>query len=641
MISNINTFSCLALSSLLLANIGEAVAIPQFGKLEGKIRRDISKVVRRSPIAPRQDSTARGLVQPIWLSDDGLRYYTNVSFGTPPQPLTLALSLDGTTWAPTLPAGVDADSYCADARNEVACSYASISGFYTIPGSVTYSPRGDYKELEVDSEDTINGIQATEHIQLGTSVLANVGIAVANGWKSAPQLSLSSIPTSGSPGQQLLPVLQQANYISTLTFSLAFTSVDRGGNFDYESGELSFGGIDKTQFLGKLSSFESGNNTDAGVLPVSNIYWIDSNGRNVSIVDEDSNAGHLGVGLASFTPYLWLPDAMFEIVASLFADVEKPKGSEVYARNCTSSLDELDIESLQISIDGTFITIPTNLLFLPATGSQGLCNLAIQPISNYPITTSADYVLGFPFLRSAYTVFDHTHGLTHLAPRRVVFSSTSTLTPVGENNATVSGTGASLSTSFKAATTTLSTLLQQLSTTPSTTTTSAPPSATTTETKVQYYYEPPKSKPNVGAIVGGVVGAVVFLATVIVFYPLLKAANDRRKRRSKRQSRARERSRTSSANDLSPVDSNPNGEENENDEDGDEKEDVDAITTAIAIANSKRDMPNQGESNRDSIAGARDSVTVNITEIDEASSRGGRKSSDVKSMNTFGESEKN
>ncbi|RVD87288.1 uncharacterized protein DFL_001530 [Arthrobotrys flagrans] len=409
----------------------------------------------------------RELVQPIWLSDDGLRYYTNVLFGTPPQPLTLALSLDGTTWAPTLPAGVSAGSYCADAKNEVACSYATISGFYTIPGSMSYSPRGDYEELEID------GIQATEHIQLGISILANVGIAVANSWTSAPQLSLSSLPTSGSPGQQLLPVLQQAAFINTLTYSLAFTSVDKSGNVDYESGELSLGGIDRTQFSGELSSFESGKDTDAGVLPVSNIYWIDGKGRNVSVVDEDSDAGHLGVAYASLTPYFWTPDAMFEIIVSLFADVEKPKGSDVYERNCTASVEELDIKSLQISVDGTFITVPIELLFLPTTGEKGLCNLAIRPISEYPTTTSADYVLGFPFLRSAYTDFDHTHRRTHLAPRRVVFSSTSTLTPVGERNSTVSGTGASLRTTFKAATTTLSTPLHQLSETPSTITATA------------------------------------------------------------------------------------------------------------------------------------------------------------------------
>ncbi|KAK6331863.1 hypothetical protein TWF718_002402 [Orbilia javanica] len=643
MFSNINTFSWFALSSLLSVHVSEAVAIPRFGNLDGKIRRDLSKVVQRSPISPRQDATARGLVQPIWLSDDGLRYYTNVSFGTPPQPLTLALSLDGTTWAPTLPAGVSVESYCADAENDVACSYARISGFYTIPGSVTYSPRGDYEELQVDSEDTVNGIQATEHIQLRTSVLANVGLAIANSWASAPQLSLSSLPTSGNPGQQLLSVLQQAGFINTLTYSLAFTSIDRRGNVDYASGELSFGGIDETQFSGELSSFEGGNNTDVGVLPVSNIYWIGNKAGNVSIIDEDSDAGHLGVGHVSLTPYLWIPDAMFEIIVSLFADVEKPENSEVYGRNCTSPLEDLDVESLQISIDGTFITVPIDLLFFPTAGENGLCNLAIRPISDYPTATTADYILGFPFLRTAYTVFDHTHRRTHLAPRRVVFSSTSDLTPVGEGNATVSGVGASLSTKFTAATTTLSVPLHQLSETPSTTTaTTTSASATPTETKVLYYYEPPKSKPNIGAIVGGVVGAVVFLATIIVLYPLLKAANQRRKRRSQRKSKAGEKSRTSSANDLSPVDSNQNGEENENDEDGDEKEDVDAITTAIAIANSKKDMPGSGESNRNSVAGARDSVTVNITEIDEASSRGGgRNSSDVKSMNTFGESEKN
>ncbi|KAK6524710.1 hypothetical protein TWF281_011610 [Arthrobotrys megalospora] len=642
MISNINTLSCFSLLLLPLAQIGEAAAIPEFGKLGKEARRDISQIVRTSPIAPRQDAASGGLVQPIWLSDDGLRYYTNVSFGTPPQPLTLALSLDGTTWAPTLPAGVSADSYCADSRNEIACSYAAVSGFYTIPGSVTYSPQGDYQELDIDSEDTINGIQAVEHIQLGAAVLANVGIAVANSWTSAPQLSLSSQPGPGNPGQQLLPVLRQANFINTLTYSLSFTSADKSGNMNYESGELTFGAIDRSKFFGELNSFESGEDADTGVLPVSNIYWIDGQGRNVSVVGGDDEAGHLGAGQVSLTPYLWVPDAIFEVIVSLFGDAEKPKGSELYERNCTSSLDELNIKALQISIDGTFISIPIDFLLLPAVGKEDICNIAVRPMSDHPTDASSDYILGFPFLRSSYTVFDHTHRRTHLAPRRVVPSSTSNLIPVGQRNATVSGSGAPLRTTFKPATTTLSIPLHQLTTIPSatTTTTTAPPSATTTETKTQYYYEAPKSRPNIGAIVGGVIGAVVFLAVIIVFYPLLRAAKERQERREKRRSQARERSRASSANGLSPVASNQNGEGNENDEDGDEK-DVDAITTAIAISESRKDAPVSGEGRRSSVAGARDSVTVNITEIDEASSRGDRNSGEVKSVNTFGESEKN
>ncbi|KAK6346119.1 hypothetical protein TWF730_010450 [Orbilia blumenaviensis] len=640
MISNINTLlSCLTLSSLL-AHVSEAIAIPQFGRPSENSKREIAHIVRRSSVSPRQEETSKGLVQQIWLSDDGLRYYTNVSFGTPPQPLTLALSLDGTTWAPTLPAGVSAQSYCADTKNEVACSYAAVSGFYTIPGSVTYSPQGDYRQLEIDGENTINGIQAVEHIQLGTAVLANVGIAVADNWASAPQLSLSSVSVLGNAGQQLLPVLQKANFINTLTYSLSFTSIDRRGNLDYSAGELSFGGIEQTKFWGKLGSFETGEDIDAGILPVSNIYWIDSNGRNVSIVDGDT-AGHLGIGQVALTPYLWVPNAMFDIIIGLFARAEKPEGSEVYTTNCTLLPDSLDIKSFQLSIDGTFITIPVNFLSFPATENKDICNIAIRPISDYPTTTSADYILGFPFLRSAYIVFDHTNHRTHLAPRRVVFSSTSDFTSVGAGNATVSGTGSPLRTTFKPATTTLSVPLRQLSVAPTTTITTAPPSATTTETKIQYYYDPPKSKPNVGAIVGGVIGAVIFLAMVIVLYPLMKAANDRRKQQEKRRSRARERSRTSSANDLSPVDSSQNEAENENDEDGDEKEDVDAITTAIAISNSKKDETDSGEGRRSSVTGARDSVIVNITEVDEASSRGDRNSSEVKSMNTFGESEKN
>ncbi|EPS45411.1 hypothetical protein H072_639 [Dactylellina haptotyla CBS 200.50] len=622
-----NTFSRLGVSSLLFAQAIQGLAI---------VRKDISGSVRRSGAIKR--ANAPGLAQPIWLGDDGLHYYTNVSMGTPPQPLTLVLSLDGTTWAPTLPAGTDEKSFCADGKNKVACSYASISGFYIIPGSVTYAPQGDYQTLAIDAEDTINGIKALEHIQLGSTVLANVGIAVANSWDSAPQLSLSTIPTSKTSGPQLLSVLEQANVINTLTYALSFTSVDRKGAKNYTSGEITFGGIDESQFFGELSTFNATNETAAGVLPVSNFYWIDGNGKNVSIVDEGIAAGHLGVGQAALSPYLWLQDSIFEIVISLFSDLKKDKTSGLYSRNCSSPL---DIQSLQMSVDGTIITISNDLLFLTTENANEICTLAIRPISEYQTNTTADYILGFPFLRSTYTVFDYTNSQTHIAPRRVVFSSSSSaFIPVGENSDPVSGTGVSLITSIKPATSTISRPLGQTvsstTPTPSATTSTAPPAATTS-VETQYFYHASKNTPNIAAIVGGVIGAVVLLAILIVFYPLMKAHNQRRRRQKARASRARQMSRGSGNEELSPVDSN--GDPVEGDDEGDDK-DSDEIATAIAVEESKKTAIAGPYAKRESSHRTRDSITVNVTEFGSNSSQSGRNSGSGKSVNTFGENEK-
>ncbi|KAF3937544.1 hypothetical protein ABW19_dt0202810 [Dactylella cylindrospora] len=605
MFSNTNTFSLLAISSLLLARLGESLAIDQVQRLR-MARKDLSSSVQRSePVSRRQEGAAAGLVQPIWLSEDGLYYYTNVSLGTPPQPLTLALSMEGTTWAPTLPAGVSAEAYCEDGNNELACQYAQISGFW----SVTYAPRGDFQTLSISDEGEINGIQAIEHISLGSTVLANVGLAIANSWSTPPLLSLDPAQAN-NPGPQLL--------------------VDREGVTDYGTGEIAFGGIDESQFFDELSSFNATNATGAGVVPVSDLYWIDADRRNVSIVDEDSSAGHLGVGQVSLTPYLWLQDAMFDIIISLFADVQKSNDTGIYSRKCSDPLSNIDIRSLQISIDGTIVTIPVEVLFVTLENSENVCDLAIRPISEYPVNTTADYILGFPFLRSAYTVLDHTNQQTHVAPRRPVFVEESTLTPVGANNDTVSGTGPILRATIEPVTTTLTAPLGAETTTSPTS--SSPPSATTSHpVQTQYFYNAPSNGPNVGAIVGGVVGGVVLIAILIVIYPLKKMRDERAAARRRRAERAAERA---SAARLSPVDSNSN--DNENDEDGEDGDkDAEAVATAIAISESKKEAARNA-------AGGRDSVTVNITELDSNSSSGDRNSRDhdVKSVNTFGESEK-
>ncbi|KAJ6263699.1 Barrierpepsin [Drechslerella dactyloides] len=594
MFSNTNTIPLLAVSSLLLLGQlceGRAIPMPTIA------RRDVSDTVRRDHGNYRRD--AKGLVQPIWLSDDGLMYYTNVSFGTPPQPLTLALSMTGTTWAPTLPAGKTAKSFCADNANALACEYAQISGFYTIPSSITYSPKDNVTSLYVDSKDTINGTQGVDTIKLGTTALANVGIAVAEAWRSPPQLSLSPTPATNESGPQLLAVLKQARIINTLTYSLSFGSADDEGNVNYGTGKISFGGVDESQFVGELGAFTS--NGPAAVVPMSDVYWIDAAGKNVSIVDGGSQAGQLGVGEISLTPYLWLQDSMFDIIVSLFADATRTN-TGAYTCNCSAN-----VQSLQLSLDRTMITIPSAML-LEETASPGNCMLAIRPLSDYTAATTADYILGFPFLRAAYTVLDHTNGQTLVAPRRVVTgASATTITPIGINDAAVSASGAApASTNVQPATNTLTAALS-LQTKPSTTKTSGAPRTTTSGSVQQLGYPRPRYN-LVGPVVGGVVGGVVFIALVIVFRPLVKATIRRRRRRDRDdREMAMQRRRVSDSTIMAPIDV---ASISEGDDDDDDEKDAELIAAAIAMSISDHggDPPDE----RDPGEAKRDSITIDI-----------------------------
>ncbi|KAF3925276.1 hypothetical protein ABW20_dc0106574 [Dactylellina cionopaga] len=257
-----------------------------------------------------------------------------------------------------------------------------------------------------------------------------------------------------------------------------------------------------------------------------------------------------------------------------------------------------------MSIDGTIIEIPIELLFRVTNDRDDSCVLAVRSILDYPTNTTADHILGFPFIRSAYTVFDRTHGQTHIAPRRLTVPSVSSnLTLVGLNNDTVSGTGAPLTATIIPATSTLSRPLEQTgpSVTPATSTTITSLASPTSNGGGQKFYHAPGSTPNIGAIVGGVIGGIVFLAMVIVFYPLLKAYKARKQRQ---KSRAREQSRTSSgsARGLRPANSDSN--------DGDDK-DSDGITTVIVMEENKKAAIAGPAAKRENLRGNKS--VVNIT----------------------------
>ncbi|KAK6352883.1 Vacuolar protease A [Orbilia brochopaga] len=582
MFCNVNTFLLLAVSALLLlGRLCDGRAIP------APARRDVSDIVRRDPVAVYKRD-AKGLVQPIWLSDDGAVYYTNVSFGTPPQPLTLAISMTGTTWAPMLPSGETERSFCADNANALACEYAQISGFYTISSS-TFSPKDNVTNLPV-GEDTINGTQAVDTVKMGTTSFANVGIALAQTWQSRPQLSLSATAATNESGPQLLSVMKQAGIINTLTYSLSFGTVDDDGKVDYANGQIGFGGIDESQFYGELSAYTA---ERPGVMPLSDLYWVSTALKNVSLIDETSQAGQLGVAEISLTPYLWLQDDMFGIIISLFANATKTSAG--YTAACGNV-----VRSLQFSLAGTVITIPSALLQTTSSSDPDTCNIFIRPMSEYPAATTADYILGFPFLRAAYTVFDYTHGQTFIASRRLVPSTT--LTPVGADDAAISAFGATLTTTIHPATSTLTSTLTMTSSTAPSKPNTAP---TTTITQRPQPYAPNTYK-FVGPVVGGVVGGIVFIALIIVFRPLVKAAI-RRRRRGDRDDRqmAMQRRRVSDSTIMSPIDiASIDG-----DDDDDDEKDAELIAAAIAMSISDAgDPPDE----RDVGEAKRDSITIDI-----------------------------
>lgn len=233
--------------------------------------------------------------------------------------------------------------------------------------------------------------------------------------------------------------------------------------------------------------------------------------------------------------YLYLPDGLFNVVIGLFkADsiLAAPTNENQYRMPCSSALDDTTgITHFQISIRSIVITIPIKELFLPLDRGREQCTLAIRPISIYTDETTADIILGLPFLKGSYIVVDYTNSQTLIAPRRYD-GGDERLRIVGVGNATISGTGTTFESEWSPATTTITTVLNTHGTGDNLDTDNGGDFITggdnaNGDNGKPQSSDPPEGGPsggggggsgtNVGAIAGGVVGGVVFILVGVAY----------------------------------------------------------------------------------------------------------------------------
>ncbi|EPS45135.1 hypothetical protein H072_932 [Dactylellina haptotyla CBS 200.50] len=274
--------------------------------------------------------------------------------------------------------------------------------------------------------------------------------------------------------------------INSILYSIYVNDIRNDG------GEIFFGAVDEAKYEGALTTY--GSNT-VGQVPITGVYWIAPDGTNTSLTSSvlapARQVGEIQLG----TPSLWLPNDIYTALLNMIPVLTYATAYDAYIVDC--GIDDDQLGTLQFDLDGAVISVNARQMLVEYPTGSGNCVFTSYQTEKSS-SSSPDYLLGTPFLRSAFTVFDYTNNRTSVA-QSVQNSTSSTLMEVPEGGIEA---------------------LPQLSGNPSGgTPTNTVGSATSLPTISSEPTSPSPTVvsgsshgPNIGAIVGGTVGGVLALA---------------------------------------------------------------------------------------------------------------------------------
>jgi len=170
-----------------------------------------------------------------------------------------------------------------------------------------------------------------------------------------------------------------------------------------QGGSFLFGGIDKTKFVGELNQ-----------VPISTGFGVR---RGMWFIDADGFfAGESPVPDYKTSPWLFDTGTSFIAVPSTFAEafhklIPEAKFSEVdqiYTLPCTGN------HTFGLSFNGIKYEIPYLDYIARAGKGSSLCVSLVMPLGNYEM-----FILGDPFLRQVYAVYDFTPGASRIGLAKV------------------------------------------------------------------------------------------------------------------------------------------------------------------------------------------------------------------------------
>ncbi|KAF3921219.1 Barrierpepsin [Orbilia brochopaga] len=409
-------------------------------------------------------------------------FYVDVLIGTPPQFFSLALSTDSSTWVPS-PKNKNATKFCdqdATGSSYWSCFY---DHFFEPKSSSTFRPQNGTLDRNYGSGIFAEGTWGSDVFKINQLTISNVSFGLATNWTTGGKLGLGvGYDKLKSPYPTIPEVMASENDINLILYSVYVNDIRADG------GDLYFGAVDDAKYNGTLKSWDE---FEVSQIPVSGVYWVSPNGTNSSLTSgltQSRDVGEIQLG----TPSLWLPNSVYSTLINSIPDLRYSASYEAYTLDCGSA--DPDMGTLQFDIDGIVISIAVRQILLEYPPGSGTCVFTVYQNEDAGLT-GPDYLLGTPFLRAAYSVFDFTNNQTSIAPS-IANSTGSSLREVPAGGVAALAQEASPSTS-----------------TPTVSPTSLPPIVPTTATA-----SPSSSKTNVAAIAGGTVGGVALvIAGVIAF----------------------------------------------------------------------------------------------------------------------------
>ncbi|KAF3195400.1 hypothetical protein TWF225_003786 [Orbilia oligospora] len=353
-------------------------------------------------------------------------FYVDVLVGTPPQFLSLAFSTSSTTWLPS-PRNSNATEFCEDnatGNKFWSCYYNS---FYQPNRSSTYNSKRGRLNNNYGTGLFATGTWGSDVFKINQLTIPDVSFGLATNFTSAAELGLGvDFSRTFSPYPSLPEIMATEGAINLILYSIYINDIRNDG------GEIFFGAVDEAKYEGNLATFES--NT-VGRVNIKGVYWIDPDGVNSTLADSSDIFAKDVAEIQLGTPSLWVPNSVYRGIINAMPALTYSTAYEAYTVDCTVA--DSDLGSLQFDLGDTIISVSARQILVEYPTGSGTCIFTLYQ-SSKSRATSPDFLLGTPFLRSAFTVFDYTNNRTSVA-QSVANSTSSTLREVPEGGIVAMG----------------------------------------------------------------------------------------------------------------------------------------------------------------------------------------------------------
>jgi aspartyl protease len=367
---------------------------------------DINKDIRR--ILRKRDPQKRSTVSLGAIPDSiDMAYYVNISFGTPPQNVSLNLDLTSAdTWV-----NAPSSEFCRNSTNGCA-----LYGTYSANASSTYTFISSGFNIPYDDPTTSVGDYITDTVWISRNAsLRNFQFGVAynstnhNGILGLgfPIQEVQVSKLGKQPYPNLPQALANAGLINANAFSLWLNDRTPSG------GSILFGGVDHDKYIGELRTIAFSPITKANaqyIVPVTDIQF----NHMTVITGETRFALDPGYSLSYF------PDNVTDVLYPM-AGVTYNSTSELAYIDCAQGNNQT---TLDLTLSWPQLNVTLGQLVVPyddpTTGTKDCLFGILKASSNL----SGLFVIGQTILRSAYIVFDLDNNELSIAQTRFNVTTT-------------------------------------------------------------------------------------------------------------------------------------------------------------------------------------------------------------------------